>query len=57
MCIRDSHNVSKLELGNGASDLGYSNIYGRIKRWMYYDKVITQNQLGNLTSQLPQSYL
>ena len=51
------HNISKLELGNGASDLGYSNIYGRIKRWVYYDKVVTQNQLGNLTAQLPQSYL
>ena len=50
-------NVSKFELGNDATDLLYSNYFGRIKRWVYYDKVVTQNQLGNLTAQLPQSYL
>ena len=50
-------NISKLEIGNGAAQLGYSAIYGRIKRWVYYDKVVTQNQLGNLTAQLPNSYL
>ena len=50
-------NISKLEIGNGASQLGYSNIYGRIKRWVYYDKVLPLSQLRNLTAQLPQSYL
>ena len=50
-------NVSKFELGNEATRLLYSNFFGRIKRWMYFDKVITENQLGNLTAQLPNSYL
>ena len=50
-------NISKLEIGNGASQLGYSNIYGRIKRWVYYDKVLPLSQLRNLTAQLPNSYL
>jgi len=50
-------NISKLEIGNGASQLGYSSIYGRIKRWVYYDKVLPLSQLRNLTAQLPQSYL
>jgi len=50
-------NVSKFELGNDATDLLYSNFYGRIKRWVYYDKVLPLSQLANLTSQLPQSYL
>ena len=50
-------NVSKFELGNDATDLLYSNFFGRIKRWVYYDKVLPLSQLANLTSQLPQSYL
>ena len=51
------HNISKLEIGGGATDKAYADFYGRIKRWVYYDKVVTQNQLANLTAQLPQSYL
>ena len=51
------HNISKFEIGGGATDKAYADFYGRIKRWVYYDKVVTQNQLANLTAQLPQSYL
>ena len=51
------HNISKLEIGGGATDKAYADFYGRIKRWVYYDKVVTRNQLANLTAQLPQSYL
>ena len=50
-------NISKFEFGNDAGDMGYSTFYGRIKRWVYYDKLLSFNQLENLTSQLPQSYL
>ena len=50
-------NISKFELGSDATDLLYSNFYGRIKRWVYYDKVLPLSQLATLTSQLPQSYL
>ena len=50
-------NISKFELGNDATDLLYSNFYGRIKRWVYYDKILPLSQLATLTSQLPQSYL
>ena len=50
-------NITKFELGSGATDMAYSEFCGRIKRWVYYDKVLPLNQLENLTAQLPQSYL
>ena len=50
-------NVSKFELGTDATDLLYSTFYGRIKRWVYYDKLLPLSQLATLTAQLPQSYL
>ena len=50
-------NISKFELGSDATDMAYSDFCGRIKRWVYYDKLLPFSQLANLTSQLPQSYL
>ena len=52
-------NVSKFELGSDATDMdgSYQKFSGRIKRWMYYDKALTANQLVNLTAQDPVTYL
>ena len=52
-------NISKFELGSDANDMdgSYQKFSGRIKRWMYYDKALTANQLRNLTAQDPVTYL
>ena len=52
-------NISKLEFGSDATDMdgSYQKFSGRIKRWMYYDKALTANQLRNLTAQDPVTYL
>jgi len=52
-------NISKFELGSDATDMdgSYQKFSGRIKRWIYYDKALTANQLENVTAQDPVTYL
>ena len=45
-------NISRFEfqpLHGMDMDSGYQRFSGRMKRWIYYDKLMTQNQLVNLT--------
>ena len=48
-----TRNISQFEFqpfGGHDMDGSYQRFAGRIKRWMYYDKVMTQNQLATMTN-------
>ena len=47
-----TRNISQFEFqpfGGNDMDGSYQRFGGRIKRWMYYDKVMTENQLATMT--------
>ena len=50
-----TRNVSQFEFqpyGGNDMDGSYQRFSGRIRRWMYYDKVMTQSQLATMTNGL-----